>query len=36
MNGRTPVTVFKAGLPKPPQQKKEKSPTTKTETSIAA
>jgi hypothetical protein len=26
MNGRTPVTVFKAGLSKPQQQKREKSP----------
>jgi transposase InsO family protein len=36
MNGRTPITVFKAGLPKPSQQKKEKTPPLKTETTLAA
>lgn len=37
MNGRTPITVFKAGLPKPtPQQKKEKSPIQKTDNQLAA
>jgi hypothetical protein len=30
------VTVFKAGLPKPAPQKKEKSPTLKTENQLAA
>jgi transposase InsO family protein len=29
MNGRTPATAFKEGLPKPPSEKKEKSPPTK-------
>jgi hypothetical protein len=32
MNGRTPVTVFTAGLPKPTLQKKEKAPAPKPET----
>jgi transposase InsO family protein len=36
MNGRTPITVFRAGLPKQPQQKKEKSPPQKTENKLAA
>jgi transposase InsO family protein len=36
MNGRTPITVFKAGLPKPPPQKKEKSPPPKTDNQLAA
>jgi hypothetical protein len=43
MNGRTPITVFKAGLPKPTQQKKEnrgsakaKSPPQKTDNQLAA
>jgi hypothetical protein len=26
MNGRTPITVFTAGLPKPTPREKEKSP----------
>jgi transposase InsO family protein len=30
MNGKTPITVFKAGLPKPSQQKKEKITATET------
>jgi hypothetical protein len=36
MNGRTPITVFKAGLPKPSPQTKEKSPPQKTENQLAA
>jgi transposase InsO family protein len=43
MNGRTPITVFKAGLPKPTQKQKEnrrsakaKSPPQKPETNLAA
>ena len=40
MNGRTPITVFKAGLPKTtpqkPTEKKEKSPPNKTENQLAA
>jgi transposase InsO family protein len=43
MNGRTPITVFKAGLPRPTQQKKEnrrsakaKSPPQKTDNQLAA
>jgi hypothetical protein len=40
MNGRTPITVFNAGLPKQPHQKptekKEKSPPQKTNTQRAA
>ena len=36
MNGRTPITVFKAGLPKPTPQKKEKSPPLKTDNQLAA
>jgi transposase InsO family protein len=40
MNGRTPITVFKAGLPKPkpekPTEKKEKSPPQKTDNQLAA
>jgi transposase InsO family protein len=36
MNGRTPITVFKAGLPKPSPQRKEKSPPQKTENQLAA
>jgi hypothetical protein len=40
MNGRTPITAFKAGLPKPrpekPTEKKEKSPQQKTDNQLAA
>jgi transposase InsO family protein len=36
MNGRTPITVFTAGLPKPTQQNKETSPPQKPENQIAA
>ena len=36
MNGRTPVTAFKVGLPKPTPQKKEKSPSHKTNNQLAA
>ena len=36
MNGRTPSTVFKAGLPKSKPEKKEKSPTLKPQTPLAA
>jgi transposase InsO family protein len=36
MNGRTPVTVFKAGLPKPKLEKKEKEPPQKTNNQLAA
>jgi transposase InsO family protein len=36
MNGRTPITVFKAGLPKPTPKQKEKSPKKKPEHQLAA
>jgi hypothetical protein len=36
MNGRTPVTVFKAGLPKPKPQKKAKTTLHKTASTLAA
>jgi transposase InsO family protein len=36
MNGRTPATVFKAGLPKPTPHKKEKSPPQKPADQLAA
>ena len=36
MNGRTPITAFKAGLPKPKPEKKEKSPPQKTDSQLAA
>ena len=36
MNGRTPITVFKAGLPKPKPEKKEKTPPQKTDNQLAA
>jgi len=36
MNGRTPIAIFKAGLPKPTPEKKEKSPPEKTGNQIAA
>ena len=36
MNGRTPITVFKAGLPKPTPTKKEKSPPQKPDNQLAA
>jgi transposase InsO family protein len=36
MNGRTPITVFKAGLPKPTPQKKEKSPPQQQDNQLAA
>ena len=36
MNGRTPVIVLNAGLPKPTPQKKEKSPPQKTDNQLAA
>lgn len=36
MNGRTPITVYKAGLPKPTPQKKEKAPPQKTDNQLAA
>ena len=36
MNGRTPIALFNAGLPKPTQQKKEKSPPQKTANQLAA
>jgi transposase InsO family protein len=36
MNGRTPITVFKAGLPKPKPEKKEKSPPQKPDNQLAA
>jgi len=36
MNGRTPITVFMAGLPKPKPEKKEKSPPQKPDKQLAA
>ena len=36
MNGRTPVTVFKAGLPKQTPEKKEKAPPQKSDNQLAA
>jgi transposase InsO family protein len=36
MNGRTPITVFKAGLPKQTPPKKEKSPPQKPDNQLAA
>ncbi len=36
MNGRTPINVFKAGLPKLKPQKEEKSPPQKTDRQLAA
>ncbi len=36
MNGKTPITDFTDGLPKPPYQKKEKSAPQKTENRLAA
>jgi hypothetical protein len=36
MNGRTPITVFKAGLPKPTPQKKEKAQAPKPDNQLAA
>jgi hypothetical protein len=36
ISGRTPITVFKTGLPKPTPQKNEKSPPQKTNNQLAA
>ena len=36
MNGRTPQTAFSEGLPKPPSDKKEKSPPAKPSKQLAA
>ena len=36
MNGRTPATAFSQGLPKPPSDKKEKSPPPKPSKQLAA
>jgi hypothetical protein len=36
MNGRTPIAVFMAGLPKPTPKQKEKSPPQKTDDQLAA